>query len=463
MSNLQLQRRRVSKLKKFLAIMLGAIFVLSFAASAFAIHAEIPAETQAVVSTGTTQITIGGEIRTRGWYFHNVVDAAGNKAINGLPGDGGSSSYYDQRVRLSVDAKVTPNVEGFVMLESGNEINGTSTSLGGDRYIWGNFDRKPADIQILEDWILYTGQGLLGFPAGIKVGHMPLALGEQQFFQNTKFGDDAIVFFMDPIKELHVAALAIKFLEGLSGTTAAAMNADRISNTNDLDGYVGLAVFKWDPKNAIGINYTYLNLPAAGLKESDLGLHANGNISGFTYKAEADFQFGDKSDVAGVKTKAKGYGLMAGVGFMVDPVGLRASAAYGSGDSDGTGEKKFDTFQSNVQHYTLVYEYNVTSAAGGISTGISNTTYLNLGVDFAPTKALKASLDGYLLRATKSNTAVAGSDSKSIGWEADAMVVYSLAKNLNYQVDAGYLKAGSFYGEDKKNVTVLRHMLTLSF
>ncbi|MFI5295055.1 MAG: alginate export family protein [Thermodesulfovibrionales bacterium] len=434
-------------MKKFLAIILGAIFVLSFAASAFAIHAEIPAETQAVVAKGATQISIDGELRTRGWYIHNIVDTTGAKAINGLPGDGGSSAWYDQRVRLSVDAKVTPNVEGFIQLESGNEINGTAAASG-DRYIWGNFDSKPADIKILQDWILYSGQGLLGFPAGLKIGHMPLALGEWQFFENTKFGDDAIVFFMDPTKELHVGLLTIKFLEGT-----------RQSNTDDLDGYVGLAVFKWDPKNTVGIHYTYLNLSAAGLKESNLGLHANGNISGLTYKAEADFQFGDKS----TGKKAKGYGLMAGLGYSIDPVGIRASAAYGTGDSDGTGEKKFDTFLSNQQHYTLIYEYNVTSAAGGISTGISNTTYLNLGVDFAPMKDLKASLDGYLLRATKSNTAVAGSDSKSIGWEADAKVVYALARNLNYQVDAGYLKAGSFYGDDKKNATVLRHMITLSF
>jgi hypothetical protein len=444
MPNFQLQRRRVSKLKKFLAIILGAIFVLSFAASAFAIHAEIPAETQAVVAKGATQISIGGEIRTRGWYVHNIVDAAGNKAINGLPGDGGSSSYYDQRVRLSVDAKVTPNVEAFIQLESGNEINGTAAASG-DRYIWGNFDSKPADIKILQDWILYTGQGLLGFPAGLKIGHMPLALGEQQFFENTKFGDDAIVFFMDPMKELHIGLLAIKFLENT-----------RTSNTDDLDGYVGLAVYKWDPKNTVGIHYTYLNLPAVRLKESNLAVHANGDISGLTYKAEADFQFGDKSE--GVK--AKGYGLMLGLGYNVDPVGIRASAAYGSGDSDGTGEKQFDTFLSNQQHYTLVYEYMVTSAAGGISTGISNTTYFNLGVDFTPVKDLKASIDGYYLRASK----VVGDQSKEVGWEADAKIVYNVARNLNYQVDAGYFKAGDFYGNDNdKGVTVLRHMLTLSF
>lgn len=428
--------------------MLGAIFVLSFAASAFAIHAEIPAETQAVVGTGATQITIGGDIRTRGWYINNIVDTTGAKAINGLPGDGGSSSWYDQRIRLSVDAKVTPNVEGYIQLESGNEINGTAAS-NGDRYIWGNgLDTLPADIKILQDWILYTGQGLLGVPAGLKIGHMPLALGEEQFFQNTKFGDDAIVFFMDPVKELHLGLLTIKFVEGT-----------RQSNTDDLDGYVGFAVYKWDPKNSVGINYTYLNLSAAGLKESDLGLHANGNISGLTYKAEADFQFGDKSDVAGVTTKAKGYGLMAALGYQIDPVNIRASAAYGSGDDDGSGEKSFSTFQSNVQHYTLVYEYNVTSAAGGISTGISNTTYFNLGVDVTPMKSLTASVDGYILRASKT----LNGQSKTVGWEADGKIVYKVARNLDYQIDAGYFKAGDFYGPEDKGVTVLRHMITLSF
>jgi hypothetical protein len=59
-------------LKKYLALMLGVLFVLSFAASAFAIHAEIPSETQAVVAKGGTQITLGGELRTRGWWKDNM-------------------------------------------------------------------------------------------------------------------------------------------------------------------------------------------------------------------------------------------------------------------------------------------------------------------------------------------------------------------------------------------------------
>src|SRR5512135_638050 len=81
-SGFQLLRRRNITLKKFLAVILGALFVLSFAASAFAIHAEIPSDTQAVVAPGATQITLGGELRVRGWYTDNI----GHDDITALTG-----------------------------------------------------------------------------------------------------------------------------------------------------------------------------------------------------------------------------------------------------------------------------------------------------------------------------------------------------------------------------------------
>ncbi|MGE5300924.1 MAG: alginate export family protein [Acidobacteriota bacterium] len=427
-------------MKKFLAILLGAIFVLSFAATAFAIHAEIPSETQAVVAKGTTQITIDGDLRVRGWYTKNI-DAAG------FPVDSTSHAWYDERIRLGVDAKVSPNVEGYIQLESGNEAGSPTT----DNWAWGTpgFNSMPGTTpRFLQAWLMYSGQGLFGFPSGLKIGHMPLYLGQKQFFDHSKFGDDAIVFFMVPTKELEIDLLTIKFIEGA-----------KLVNGDDLDGYVGILTYKWDPKNTVGLNYTYLNQSSSGLKESNIELVANGDISGFTYKASLDFQFGDKAE--GVK--AKGYGIGLGLGYMFDPVNLRLSAAYGSGSEDGTGEKQFDTFLGSDQTYTLVYDYNVATAAGALHTGISNTAYLNLGIDFAATKDLTASLDGYIIRAAHANPAIAGSSDKDAGWEADARVKYNIAKNLTYQVDAGYFKAGDLYGPDNKGATVLKHAIELSF
>jgi hypothetical protein len=455
-------------MKKYLALVLGVLFVLSFAASAFAIHAEIPSETQAVVAKGGTQITLGGEIRVRGWMKTNILSEGFGPFSFKLPTDitndaTSTNSYYDQRVRLSLDAKVTPNVEGYVMLESGG---GSNTS---DVYTWGNFNSKPDDLRINEAWILYTGSGLFGFNSGLKVGHMPLALGNKQFFDHTKFGDDAIVFFMDPIKQLHIGLLSIKFSE------AFATNGDA---TDDLDGYVALMTYKINDKNTVGVNYTYLSHDDLGFTHQNLGLHANGNVAGLGYKAEVDMQFGK---VKALDQKFKGYAVMAGLDYNLNPVTLRGSFGMGSGanEIDDNKVKEFIPYLGNDQHYTLVYEYQVSTAAlspsllgvgGTTNTGLANTTYYNVGVDFAASKDLTASIDGYLLRATKTSLheQISGDTvSKKLGWEVDAKIKYALAKNLTYQVDAGYFKSGQFYedffGLDREGVTVLRHMLTLSF
>ncbi len=415
-------------MKKYLAVFLSVMFVLSLATSAFAVHAELPSETQPIVAKGDTQITLGGELRTRGWYQKNIDST--------VPEESSSAAWYDQRIRLSVDAQVTSNVEGFVMTES--------------TYNWGpDWHARPTGVDILQSWILYKGTGLFGFNSGVKVGRMPLALGEKQFFDHTKFGDDAIVFFMDPTEQLHVGLLSIKFIE------------DAITvSSDDLDGYVGLAVFKINDDNKVGVNFTYLDNDVLDFSHQNLGVHANGEVAGLGYKFEGDLQFGDFG-IADMKYR--GYALMLGLDYDLDPVTLRAGLGYGSGDDDFTDDK-IDTFVPYLgadQHYTLVYEYRVASAAGYTASGLANTTYYNAGVDFSPTSDISTSLNAYILRASEA------SDSKDVGWEVDAKVKYQIAKNLTYQIDAGYFDAGQFYedefGVDTKGATVLRHALTLSF
>jgi hypothetical protein len=469
-------------LKKFSAIILGVLFVLSMAASAFAIHAEIPAETQATVAKGTTQITLGGLLRTRGWYFDNV------DASTALPREHKDRAFYDQRVQLLVEAKVSPNVTGLFQLQ-------------GDQ-VWGDtgFNQKGDSLRWIQAWIQYTGSGLLGIPAGLKIGHMPLALGNQTFFQHTTNGDDAVVVFMDPMKELHVGLLAVKLSEGassvpatclnpLTGTIVAPVNnacpagttpfttrtvGGASDNTDDIDGYVGLAVYKLDASNTVGANYTMLNSSDLDLRLHNIGLHANGNIAGFGYDAEGNLQFGHI--FTGPQTKFRGYGVKVGVNYALNPVVLRASIGYGSGDSNPTDKKnsEFQTFLSDVEHYTIAYDYRVrTAAAGQIAppnsagtlTGLANTTYYNLGVDYAITPSIKTAVNGFILRASKTPAG----QSKNIGWEVDAKVAYNVAKNLNYIFDLGFLDAGKFYdgvnptSSIKKNATVVRQQLILSF
>jgi len=467
--------------KKIFATLAAVLFVLSFAASAFAIHAEIPAETQAVVAKGATQITLGGEIRFRGWYYNNLNPQSA-AAVPGVPMESNSKAHYDTRVRLSIDAKVSDNVQGFIQLETG--------AGNADTYTWGNAGTIPilgnqaggrkqdALGSLLQAWVLYKGTGLFGFPAGLKIGHMPLMLGEGQFFNHTQFGDDAIVFYMDPNKQVHIGLLTVKFGEG--ATTG--------DNTDDTDAYVGLITYKINDKNTIGLNYTYVN-NSDGLDPADsrgthlhnLGLHGNGSTGNFGYKGEVDFQFGSIDLNAGThdSMRFRGVGLMLAGNYKMDSLNFRGSLAYGSGDNDAANGRfsEFVTAVGTQQHYTFVYDYRAVTTSilgflngGKTGTGIANTTYYNLGLDYQATKDIKTAFDLYILRATRVGAFedILGKDvSKNAGWELDASVTYQVAKNLTYAINAGYFKAGHFYqdvyGPNNKAATVVNNVLTLQF
>lgn len=424
--------------------MLGVLFVMSIAATAFG------------------EVNLGGEIRIRGWYEKNILPGTAT-GVSGTPADHKNLAFYDQRVRINVDAKVADNLKGFIQLEA-------DAGKQDDKYMWargaaapagashaGENTKPGANMGISQAYIQYTGSGLLGIPAGMKIGHMPLSLGEKIFFDNTQFGDDAIVFFIDPNKQTHIGALTFKIAENKIGNNPSA----------DIDGYVLVGTYKWDDKNTVGANYTYLasgssTVAMPSMKFQNLGIHANGEISGFGYKAEADFQFGDvQKDV-----KARGYGFLLGVNYKLNPVNIKAGFALGSGDKADTADKYegFATFVGTVIHPTIAYEYRVKSAAGDIGTGLNNTTYYTLGVDYAATSDISLSADAYILRATKTAAGV----SKNVGVEVDIVGKYQIAKNLAYSLNMAYFDAGKFYEEsgmvaDAKVATVLMHSLTLSF
>lgn len=469
-------------MRKFIFIAISVLLLLSFTALAYA---EEP------------QIKLGGRILVRGWYFNGVdltggtindVEIGGPFSATYLPVKNGhqtisgedvefnseAASLYTTNAYLTIDAKVTDNLQGYMELETAD--NRLSTS---GLYKWGNQDQKPAaDLFFRQLWIQHTGSGLLGIPAGVKIGHQLLTLGEKQFLNHERFGDDAIVLFVQPTKELFIGGIIGKLSEGAWQL-----------NTDDLDIYTILATYKLDKDNTLGINYSYINNSMLDLTFQNLGLHANGLIAGaLTYAAEFDTQFGHVFDKDSPlpdydQLTFKGWAFMAKAGYKIDPVNLRASFAIGSGDNDD-GDNNIREFQftggsDNVSplaryvHYTQIYERTVRtstyeqvlSGANVRNTGIANTTYYNLGADLMATKDINLSLDGFILRATKSWPDVEGS--KSIGSELDVKGSYKITKNFTYFVEAGAFWPGNFYGStfgiDDSNVTQVIHGINLTF
>jgi hypothetical protein len=481
------------QMKKYLALVLGVIFMLGFAASAFAIHAEIPAETQAAVAKGSTQITLGGEIRFRGEYkFATDLNSNSTPNANSDQAANDSDSKYDGRVRIRIQADVSKNTQGVIHLESG--------SLNTDTYTWGSGlagtgnqnagvypvgNGKKGSLDILEAWILHKFD--IGVPAGIKIGHMPLALGNGIFFNHTKFGDDAIVFFMDPTKELHVGLLTIKIYEGTGNVT------------DDADAYVALFAYKGKGFNVSGdvtlVDDKANHITSYGLADGgttmssrdkgthliNYGLRADVTVGNLGLNADVEMQSG-KSDydsnrnpvVDDIAMKGKAY--VIGASYKVNPATLSLAYGQGSGDSDSTDTKNgvFVTALSDTNNMTYVYDYRVVGATGSLNRGIANTTYVKAGVKADLTKSLNADVNYYVLRATKNqsssamNVGAAGTAhlSKKIGSELDATVKYQLDKNLVYFVEGGYLWTGTFYDSTTvaaRDAYAVRHGITLSF
>ena len=343
-------------MKKSLIVVLSMLFVLGLAVPV-AVQAKAPADTP-VVAKGDTKITLGGELRMRGWYLDNYRfnrRGFGTGDLAGTPAVANSQGWYDTRVRLNIRADVTKNTTGFVQLESAGGLPpGARTS---STYIWGipaTINAKPdAILNFRQIWIQHKGTGLLGIPAGIKVGHMLMALGEEQFLRHKTFGNDAIELFIDPTKELHIGLITAKFREA---SVATGPKAD------DIDAYFALATYKLDKDNTVGIHYTFINdQTEATYKDlQNLGLHAKGKVEALTYNGEVNFQFGD-TPAAG--REYGGYGVLLGLGYKVDPANIRFQYAYGSGDpSPGAKDKEFKTMVDDQAHLFMITPHAVQDA-----------------------------------------------------------------------------------------------------
>lgn len=440
------------------------IFVLGFAASAFAIHAEIPAETAAMVVKGDTQVTLGGEIRFRG-IIRDTDFNSDNATANG----------YDGRVRLNLDIAQGP-ASGMIQLESGSsnttDVWGWGKNGNDARGVYGFGNAKTGTLTILQAWAQYQTDVL-----GVKVGHMPLALGNKIFFNHTKFGDDAIVIFSNPTKGLHVAGLTIKFEDNGS------------NNADDQDGYVVLGVY--DAGNwGVGGDITLVNMnsgsSAAGFfggpsQLYNIGVRGNGKVGPAKIWGDIETQTGTvgKNGGTGVEADIKTYAVVVGADFDLGAATVYVSGGVGSGPdfkSTNPDVEQYVTSLGNHQNQpidTFIYDYLTPGACynpdGSGATlgnaGICNTTFVKAG---AKAKVGGVGLDGKLVW-LKATEVPSGADD-DIGVEVDVKASYNVAKNLKYWVETGYLSVGDFYktgttsgAADPDNAWAVRHGISLTF
>ncbi len=462
-------------MKRYGAIILAILFVLGLAATAFAIHAEIPAESQAVIAKGQTQITIGGDIRFRGEFAKNLNDQLDDgKADTHDEGDyeaiyDDHKAVIDQRVRLKLDVKVTDNTSARVHIEEdstwGEGVDSSDNAKG--VYQVGNYWDSD-EVNIIEAWINHNFGNV-----GLKLGHMPLALGNKLFFDHTKEGDDAIVIY-GSTSNIHWAGVLAKFNEGSS------------TSNDDANAYVFLANYKGDNFNVGGdVTYVddqqgyYVNALADSLGDAvhlwNIGLRGDINVAGFTLKGDLELQTGslDKSNgyicPAGEDCDWKGYAFMIGADAKLGNVNLGLEYVYGSGDDD-TGDTDLDFFVTSLsatQYGTYVYGYRSSDTASLLGgPGVSNLQRISL---YASTKlskdlGLKGSI--HWLKANEDVSINGDTADDDLGWEFDGKVTYNVDRNLKYWIEAGYMAVGDAYNHpdgSSDDMYSVRNGIQLSF
>ncbi|RJQ15019.1 MAG: hypothetical protein C4560_11265 [Nitrospiraceae bacterium] len=472
-------------MKKSLIALLSVIVLMVFTTAAFALHQVTATEyTPSVVKAAKAQITLGGELRVRGEFRNNTTDFENTDedGTDGAANPRDRQAFYDQRVRLNLKATVSPNTMGFVELENGNDLDTTAGDTA-DGPAWGSTtegatgiyqesNSKRGDLRVRQLYIAHQGKGL-GVLSGIKAGHMLMALGNNMFYDHSKFGDDAIVFWISPADKTEISLSALKLTEN-SNVIHDDQNAFVLAAESAIGDISVSGDLTWVDDN--GTAHKELNL-------YNLGLRANADLKVVRVKGDVELQTGKQKSGAsnGDDLKFRGLAVMAGVEADAGPVTVRGNVAYGSGDKTDTGEK-YEGFVTSLgadQRYTYIYEYRAPTAAqtsltggayaGATGTGLNNTWYINAGVTAKPATDLKVSADAYYLRASKKVSDTNDLDSKAIGFELDGKVEYQIDTNLAYYVEGGYLFAGDFYknvtagNEDPDNAYGVRHGLLLKF
>lgn len=401
-------------MKKSLALLLGTLFVVVLSASAFAINAEIPSDTQAVVAKSPAQVTIGGEIRVR------VEDAStGNTGVQ-------SQEKVLQRTRLNIDANVVKNTKVFISLQDsrawGEEANTVTTGNEGQ------------GVDLSQGYFQYDKIG--GQPLSIKVGRQLLAYGDQRLIGHLEWSNNARRF--DAVKLMYdTKAFSLDLWTAKVGEPAATTTTP--TGLGDKDScFRGLyATVKTIPNNTLDL---YLLQDKNDLTKKDeytYGTRIAGKVSSFDYTGELAFQSGDSA--LNVSQSAHAYALKAGY-TIPTAMNLRIGAEY----DYATGNKTSTTGKNEAfdnLYPTNHYLYGFTDSS---QTNWSNLKAIAITASIKPTKDLWVGAEYWNLESEQ----IIANNSKKLGYEFNLMSRYSINSSLKLEAAWARRHAGAAGGID---------------
>jgi len=451
-------------MKKFVVLLIVLALTL-ISTSAFAIHAEETDQPGIVKSepgvTSGVAMTFSGSIEIRERFYN--IDATPR------------TTNAQERVRFNVDAKVGDYLNGRISIENDWDTFGRNEAPQGNASGSVGFNQPTAlsstagRLDLREAWMNFM---IPGIPVGVKAGHQLMQLGNGWFFRSMKYGSDAWVVYNDTGNNT-LAFYDVRVGENVKQPPATAQP------DQDIDFYGILDAYKL-ADGVVSIDFTYAYAPSGGLlggatKDSlyNLGLTYAAKTGPIHLRAEVDIQSG-KSETNAFTTPAgqdrdfKGYQAVVQASAPMDPLTINATLAYGTGhdSADATDQKQIITVLDTERHYTLIYEYLLTTGSGGLHTGFANTMAASLGGEFKISKSVAVGLEYWYLQAVEDVAINGGAPDSNLGQELDATVNWKLYDNLTWNWRFGWFMPGDAYKHgtvDAEDSTAVYGMLSFKF
>lgn len=397
-------------MKKYLALILGAFFVLASPYNSLAIQAEIPSDTQAVAVKSPAQITVDGELRVRA---EDV--STGTTGIQ-------SQDKILQRTRLNIAADVVKGTKVFVSLKDsrawGEEANTVSTGNEGQ-----GIDLSQGYFQFDNIWAQ---------PLSLKIGRQILIYGDSRLIGSGEWSSgrrfDAVKLLYNS-KALSVDLWEARIADPAAATTTPAGPGDKNSAFRGI-----YATIKSIPSNNIDL---YLLEDKNDTTRRDVftyGVRVNGKVSAIDYTGELAVQSGDNK--LNTSQSSHAYAIKAGY-TIPSAMGLRIGAEhdYATGDKTSTASKS-EAFQENYPTGHSLY---------GFTDDVSwtNLKAFSFSLSCKPSKDLWVGAEYWDYKKSEANNTGA-----NLGTEFNLLLRYSLNSNVTLETAWVRRTAGSGGGKD---------------
>ncbi len=476
----------------------------------FAFCALVAALVIALSVPALAETKIGGSYRVRGVYWDQGLDNGkfGGGALAGLSGTG---RYFDNRLRLNIDSKVSDTVGVHVEADSGLGYNGHNGDFNNpaatpDSYdgIWnkgGSFVNLPDPLSADRDT---TSTSAVGHDIVFQQAYMDFAtpigsfsIGRQWSFwgMGLMVGENRNrLAWSYQVPNFQIGAGYDKFFEG--NNTATALGA--FNKKDDQDNYFLWGLLNVNDNFQIGPYFEYTHADRANLNGTVLdrlggvgadldldsvntygiSIFANAKLMGFNLTAEGAWRGGSGVNPTGTDIDVNAFGAAGRATYAIDGVTLGLEGGYLSGqDPDETEEIQAFITPFSFSPFAMLGELaiNGMDVLGNASTLTSysdfcaNMMYGKLFLQASPLPKLDAYLAiGY---AATAEDRIVGTDKRnSLGTEVDLSLTYAITPNLTYNFTGGYLFLGDFYKDapgfgtaSPENAVLAVHSITINF